>query len=64
MPWFQHLGSPNIQPDLVPREFHLFPKLMEHLRGHHFVLGDEFKTLVKFGFHHQDAQSYQMGLCN
>jgi hypothetical protein len=48
--------------DLVLREFYLFPKLIEHLTGHHFMVGDEFKTAVKFGFHLQDAQVYQTDL--
>jgi hypothetical protein len=28
------------------------------------MVGDEFKIVVKFGFHHQDAQFYQMDLQN
>jgi hypothetical protein len=35
---------------------------MEHLRGHHFMVGDKFMTVVKFGFHHHDAQVYQINL--
>jgi len=31
------LDYPRHSPDLVLSDFHLFPKLNEHLRGHHFV---------------------------
>jgi hypothetical protein len=41
---------------LAPSEFRLFPKLKEHLRGHHCTSDDEVKTVVKLWFRHQDAQ--------
>jgi hypothetical protein len=48
--------------DLALLDFHLFPKLKEHLRGCHSVLDDEVKTAVKLWFCHHDAQFYFEGL--
>ncbi|KAJ7338607.1 hypothetical protein JRQ81_012509, partial [Phrynocephalus forsythii] len=35
------LLQPPYSPDLVPCDFHLFPKMKEHLKGHHFHFDDE-----------------------
>jgi len=37
---------------------------MEYLRGHHYGLDNEVKTLVRLWFHHQEAQFYCDGLMN
>jgi hypothetical protein len=43
---FPVLNHPQYSPDLAPSDFHLFPKLKEHLRGHHILPDDEVKTAV------------------
>jgi hypothetical protein len=34
-------------PDLATSDFDIFPKLKEHLRGHHFLSDNELKKVVK-----------------
>jgi len=36
--------------------------MMEYLRGHHYGLDNEVKTVVRLWFHHQEAQFYCDGL--
>jgi len=33
---FQCLDHPPYSPDLAPSDYHLFPGLRKHLKGHHF----------------------------
>jgi hypothetical protein len=53
---FNVLCHPSYNPDLVPSDFYHFPKLKEHLRGHHLLSDDGVKTAVKMWFRQQDAQ--------
>jgi histone-lysine N-methyltransferase SETMAR len=57
---FTALDHPPYSPNLALSDFHLFPKLKEHLRGHYF-LADKVKTAVKTWFHQQEAQFYHHG---
>jgi histone-lysine N-methyltransferase SETMAR len=47
---FTVLDHPPHDPELAPSEFHLFPKLKEHLKGHYFLSEDEVKTAVQMWF--------------
>ena len=38
--------------------------MTEYLRGHHYGLDSEVKTVVRLWFHHQEAQFYCDGLMN
>jgi len=48
---FTGLDHPPYTPNLAVLDFHLSPKLKEHLRGHHCALEDEVKAVVKFILH-------------
>lgn len=39
-------GYPPYCPDLIPRNFHLFPKLKDYLGGKQFVIDEELKQAV------------------
>lgn len=39
-------GYPPYSPDLIPRNFHLFPKLKDCLGGKQFVIDEELKQAV------------------
>ena len=41
------ITHPPYSPDLAPSEFHLFPKLKEHLSGMRFNNNDEVKDMVQ-----------------
>jgi hypothetical protein len=56
---FTALDHTQCSPDLDTSDFHLFPKLKEHLRGYHFLSGDEVKTPVKMRSRQQYAQIYR-----
>ena len=43
---FEELPHPPYSPDLAPSDFHLFPKLKEHLRGNRYADNEELKTAV------------------
>jgi histone-lysine N-methyltransferase SETMAR len=43
---FSLLPHPPYSPDLAPSDFHLFPKLKEHLWGQHFRSDEEVKSAV------------------
>jgi transposase len=44
---FSVMPHPPYGPDLAPSDFHLFPKLKEHLRGQHFSCDEEVKSAVR-----------------
>ena len=44
------LPHPLYSPDLAPGDFHLFPKLKEHLKGQHFSYDEEVKSAVRKWF--------------
>jgi len=41
-------------PDLAPRDFHLFPKLKEHLKGQGFSCDEEVESSVRKWFQKQN----------
>jgi len=41
------LPHPPYSPDLAPSDFHLFPKLKEHLMGQRFSCDEEVKSAVR-----------------
>jgi histone-lysine N-methyltransferase SETMAR len=47
---FSVLPHPPYSPDLAPSDFHLFPKLKEHLKGQHFSCDEEVKSSVRKWF--------------
>lgn len=51
---FEILEQPPYSPDLAPSDFHLFPKLKEHLRGTHFPDDDAVMTEVNEWLERQD----------
>jgi len=44
---FSVLPHPPYSPDLAPSDFHLFPKLKEHLKGQRFSCDEEVKSAVR-----------------
>jgi len=44
------LPHPPYSPDLAPSDFHLFPKLMERLKGQRFSCDEEVKSAVRKWF--------------
>jgi hypothetical protein len=53
------LPHPPNSPDLAPSDFHLFPKLKEHLRCQHFGLDEEVKSVVRKRFREQNSEFYK-----
>jgi transposase len=49
------LSHPTYSPDLVPSDFHLFPKMKKHLRGQRFHANEDVQNEVKKWLHAQDA---------
>ncbi|KAG8263381.1 hypothetical protein J6590_035220 [Homalodisca vitripennis] len=43
----EKIGHPPYSPDLAPSDYHLFPKLQEHLGGQRFSTDDEVKKEVR-----------------
>jgi len=41
------LPHPPHSPDLVPSDYHPFPKLTEHLKGQRFSCDEEVKSAVR-----------------
>jgi len=52
---FSVLPHPPYSPDLAPSDFHLFPKLKEHLKGQRFSCDEEVKSVVRKWFHKQNT---------
>lgn len=60
---FTVLDHPAYSPDLAPSDYHLFPKLKEHLRGRRYQSDEELKTVVRRWLRDQDRQFYADGIC-
>jgi histone-lysine N-methyltransferase SETMAR len=52
---FSLLPHPPYSPNLASSDFHLFPKLKEHLRGQHFGSDEEVKSAVRKFFREQNS---------
>ena len=52
---FSVLPHPPYGPDLAPSDFHLFPKLKEHLKGQRFSSDEEVKSAVRKWFRKQNT---------
>jgi transposase len=52
---FSMLPHPLYSPDLAQSDFHLFPKLREHLKGQHFSFDEEVKSAVRKWFQKQNT---------
>ena len=55
------LMHPPYSPDLAPCDFYLFPKLKEHLRGHHFQTIEELQKAVETWSKTQSQDFYARG---
>ena len=53
------LPHPPYSPDLVPSDFHLFPKLKEHLKGQCFNCNEEVKSAVRKWFQKQNINFFK-----
>ena len=60
--WMGHYHSPTLYADLAPSDFHLFPKLKEHLSGMRFNNGDEVKDAVQRFLISMAVNWYDMGI--
>jgi len=58
---FSVLPHPLYSPDLTPGDFHLFPKLKEHLKGQHFSCDEEVKSEVRKWFQKQSTNFFKDG---
>ena len=56
------ITHPPYSPDLAPCEYHLFPKLKEHLARRRFSDNDEVKVAVQRFLNDMAASSYDMGI--
>ena len=54
--------APSPLPDLAPSDYHLFPKLKEHLGGLRFSTDDEVKEEVTRFLKGLAAEFYNMGI--
>jgi len=55
------LPHPPYSPELAPSDFHLFPKLKEHLKGQRFSCDEEVKSAVRKWFQKQNTNFYKDG---
>jgi len=55
---FSVLPHPPYSPDLAPSDFHLLPKLKEHLKGQRFSCDEEVKSAVRKWFQKQNTNSF------
>jgi histone-lysine N-methyltransferase SETMAR len=55
------LPHPPYSPDLAPSDFHLFPKLKEHLKGQRFSCGKEVQSAVRKWFQKQNTNFLKDG---
>ena len=55
---FSVLLHPLYSPDLAPSDFHLFPKLKEHLKGQRFSCDEEVKSAVRKWFQKQNTNFF------
>jgi histone-lysine N-methyltransferase SETMAR len=56
------ITHPPYSPDLAPCDYHLFPKLKEHLAGRRFSDDDEVKVAVQRFLNDMAASWYDMGI--
>ena len=56
------ITHPPYSPDLAPCDYHLFPKLKEHLAGRGFSNDDEVKVTVQHFLNDMAARWYDMGI--
>lgn len=56
------ITHPPYSPDLAPSDYHLFPKLKEHLSGRRFCSDDEVKDEVLRFLKGMAASWYDMGI--
>lgn len=56
------ITHPPYSPDLAPSDYHLFPKLKEHLAGRRFSSDDEVKDEVQRFLNNMAASWYDMGI--
>lgn len=59
---FTVIDHPPYSPDLAPSDFHLFPKLKEHLRGVHFTTDEAVQAEVRLWFRQQGPNFYSDGI--
>ncbi|GFS04837.1 histone-lysine N-methyltransferase SETMAR [Elysia marginata] len=52
------LEHPRYSPDLAPCDFHLFPKMKEHLRGQRFETEEDIIQATKVAIKNLDKYSY------
>jgi len=55
------LPHPPYSPDLAPSDFHLLPKLKEHLKSQHFSCDEEVKSAVSKWFQKQNTYFFKDG---
>ena len=55
------LPHPPYSPDLAQSDFHLFPKLKEHLNGQSFSCDEEVKSAVRKWFQKQNTNLFKDG---
>lgn len=56
------ITHPPYSPDLAPSDYHLFPKLKEHLAGRRFCSDEEVKDEVQRFLKDMAASWYDMGI--
>jgi histone-lysine N-methyltransferase SETMAR len=59
---FTIVPHPPYSPDLAPSDFHLFPKLKEHLKGQRYTSDEEVKAAVLLWCRSQSADFYRDGI--
>jgi len=55
------LPHPPYIPDPAPIDFHVFPKLKEHLKGQRFNCDEEVKSAVRKWFQKQNTNFFKDG---
>jgi histone-lysine N-methyltransferase SETMAR len=58
---FSLLPHPPYSPDMIPSDFHHFPKLKEHLRGQNFGSDEEVNSAMRNFFREQNSVFYKNG---
>jgi transposase len=53
------LPHPPYSPDLAPSDFHLFPKLKEHVKTQHFSCDEQVKSAMRKWFKKQNTQFFK-----
>lgn len=60
--WVDCHAHPPYSPDFAPSDYHLFPKLKEHLSGQCFQSDDEVREEVKRSLNELAAKFYDIGI--